>query len=233
MLTCGIKASHGGGVVLIEDGHLLASIDVEKIDNDSPRTYTSYHHASRHLLESYCTSPFAQRGEDALVVWDGGMLPRAYHVSASGVNVRAIARLLPLLGVPKFCRHFEPSWSARCTMRHEWSHVDTCRPQASASYATRTPRAAARSAARSAITSNLRSMPSNPARTAATKVSSGVPDGQTVATDWRSRRTAARQPASWTAAAWSPMSLLLRLCVTQPREARDGTEPPPALARRT
>src|SRR5207248_6834561 len=33
MLTCGIKASHDGGIALIEDGRLLASFEVEKIDN--------------------------------------------------------------------------------------------------------------------------------------------------------------------------------------------------------
>src|SRR5437879_1737842 len=33
MLVCGIKASHDGGVALIEDGGLLASVEVEKIDN--------------------------------------------------------------------------------------------------------------------------------------------------------------------------------------------------------
>ena len=37
-------------------------------------------------------------------------------------------------------------WPALSTMRHAWSYVLTCRPQASASYATRMPNSWARSA---------------------------------------------------------------------------------------
>ncbi|MFG2883456.1 carbamoyltransferase N-terminal domain-containing protein [Streptomyces sp. NPDC048297] len=75
------------------------------------RPYTSYHHASNHIMGAYCTSPFAQRREDALVVvWDGGMAPRAYHVDPGRREVRFVAELLPVVGnaFPAFCSQFEP-----------------------------------------------------------------------------------------------------------------------------
>src|SRR5690606_39221658 len=52
----------------------------------SPGTtgYASYHHVSNHLVGAYAASPFAARGEDALVlVWDGGTAPRLYAISAA------------------------------------------------------------------------------------------------------------------------------------------------------
>jgi carbamoyltransferase len=197
VLICGVKATHDGGVALIENGRLLFSIEVEKLNNghrygalgrlgrvdeilrseggfnladvdrfvvdgweakpgealgtvdieidgimtplpvapyvesgllSDPlqryemvpvnfgdgvlRGYTSYHHASNHIMGAYCTSPFAKRGEDSLVVvWDGGMLPRAYHVSASDLRVKPVdLPLFPLLGhmFSDFCSHFGP-----------------------------------------------------------------------------------------------------------------------------
>ncbi|HEY5833449.1 MAG TPA: carbamoyltransferase N-terminal domain-containing protein [Streptomyces sp.] len=196
MIICGVKASHDGGVALVENGRLLASIEVEKIANGrrysplgtlarvgeilrgegmepadvdrfvidgwgagpgvtspsvdlldekgavslpvapyvdgesvrdplrrydfapvrfgadaDPMTYVSYHHASNHIMGSYCTSPFARRREDALVVvWDGGMGPRAYQVSAARRTVEPVAQLFPVVGniFPAFCAQFEP-----------------------------------------------------------------------------------------------------------------------------
>jgi len=53
--------------------------------------YASYHHAAGHLLASYCTSPFAARGEDAVVlVWDGGLIPHLYEVRAADRTVHFI-----------------------------------------------------------------------------------------------------------------------------------------------
>jgi carbamoyltransferase len=61
--------------------------------------YSSYHHATDHLLSAYCTSPFAQRQEDALVlVWDAGMLPHLYHVSGKDAEITAQPPLFPLAG---------------------------------------------------------------------------------------------------------------------------------------
>ncbi|WP_441247470.1 carbamoyltransferase N-terminal domain-containing protein [Kitasatospora sp. McL0602] len=73
--------------------------------------YVSYHHASNHALGSYVSSPFAARGEDSLVlVWDGGISPRLYQVSAKNLTVKAVAPLFPVTGniFSDFCEHFEP-----------------------------------------------------------------------------------------------------------------------------
>jgi carbamoyltransferase len=73
--------------------------------------YSSYHHATGHLLGCYCSSPFAKRGEDALIlVWDGGMVPRLYQVTARTLSARPVGALLPLIGnvFGDFCGCFEP-----------------------------------------------------------------------------------------------------------------------------
>lgn len=73
--------------------------------------YVSYHHVDQHILGGYCTSPFAARGEDALVlVWDGGTAARVYRVSAAARTVRAVATVLPIVGniFTFFSSHFEP-----------------------------------------------------------------------------------------------------------------------------
>lgn len=196
MLICGIKASHDGGIALIEDNRLVFSIEVEKLGNgrrystlgdldriseillregvdpaavdqfvvdgwwptegaESPiiptarsgqptrlpvapyvessgvdclqrydfsaaeliddrkgrKGYVSYHHASNHALGSYCTSPFAERGQGALVlVWDGGMIPRLYQVHAAKRSITSVAPLFPIVGniFPDFCSNFGP-----------------------------------------------------------------------------------------------------------------------------
>jgi carbamoyltransferase len=75
------------------------------------QSYASYHHASNHALGSYCTSPFAAAGADSLVlVWDGGIAPRLYQVSAAEATIRPVAPLLPIVGniFPDFCGHFAP-----------------------------------------------------------------------------------------------------------------------------
>lgn len=75
--------------------------------------YVSYHHASNHLLAAYCTSPFAERQEDALVlVWDAGMLPRLYRVIGADLAVENLGPLFPFVGniFADFCSHFEPFW---------------------------------------------------------------------------------------------------------------------------
>lgn len=73
--------------------------------------YSSYHHATGHLLGCYCSSPFAKRGEDALIlVWDGGMAPRLYQVTARTLSARPVGTLLPFIGniFGDFCGCFEP-----------------------------------------------------------------------------------------------------------------------------
>ncbi|WP_392667958.1 carbamoyltransferase N-terminal domain-containing protein [Streptomyces sp. LN785] len=194
MLIVGVKASHDGGVALIDGNRLVFSVEVEKLDNglrysqlrdlnqvaeilrsqgvdpedvdrfvvdgwwpennaDVPSVattrdgehfvmpvapyvdgiqsldplqryeftehhfnskqlgYVSYHHVSNHALGSYCTSPFAQRGEDSLaLVWDGGISPRLYQVSARTRTVKAVAPLFPTTGniFADFCAFFDP-----------------------------------------------------------------------------------------------------------------------------
>ncbi|WP_433527414.1 carbamoyltransferase N-terminal domain-containing protein [Nocardia pseudovaccinii] len=73
--------------------------------------YVSYHHVDQHIMGGYCTSPFAERGEDALVlVWDGGTVARVYHVAAAARKVRSVAVVLPIVGnsFTYFSARFEP-----------------------------------------------------------------------------------------------------------------------------
>jgi carbamoyltransferase len=75
--------------------------------------YASYHHASNHLVGAYTASPAAARGEDAWVlVWDGGVVPRLYEVSAARRSMVPVASLLPLTGnsFGDFSGQFEPYW---------------------------------------------------------------------------------------------------------------------------
>jgi carbamoyltransferase len=73
--------------------------------------YASYHHVSNHLVGGYCSSPFAARGEDAVVlVWDGGTAPRLYQVTAGTRTVRPLTDLLPITGdiFGEFSSHLDP-----------------------------------------------------------------------------------------------------------------------------
>ncbi|WNV85440.1 carbamoyltransferase N-terminal domain-containing protein [Umezawaea sp. Da 62-37] len=190
MRICGIKASHDGGVAVIEDGRLLFSYEIEKLGNgerysalgnlervteilaaeglspadidqfvvdgwytedaegkpavtvdaggvpvrlrvapylespgdDGPLQrhtfddrgfgdYASYTHVANHLIGTYCSSPFAARGEDAFVlVWDGIITPRLYLVRAATREVTFVEALMPVYGgsFAAFCARFEP-----------------------------------------------------------------------------------------------------------------------------
>lgn len=73
--------------------------------------YSSYHHATGHLLGCYCSSPFAKRREDALIlVWDGGMTPRLYEVKGQTLDVQSLGAVLPVVGniFGDFCGCFDP-----------------------------------------------------------------------------------------------------------------------------
>jgi carbamoyltransferase len=75
------------------------------------RGYVSYSHASNHILGGYCTSPFARRGEPALVLaWDGGLLPRLYDVTTDPIAVRYLGPLFPMVGeiFVRFCMGLDP-----------------------------------------------------------------------------------------------------------------------------
>lgn len=81
--------------------------------------YRSYTHATDHALASYCTSPFARREQDSLVlVWDGGMAPCLYRFDHARTALRRICTLFDVVGniYPIFASHFVPfkiDWRAR------------------------------------------------------------------------------------------------------------------------
>lgn len=90
--------------------------------------YVSYHHATGHILSCYCTSPFAQRAENSLIlVWDGSMSPRLYLVAAKERTVSLIAQLMPLTGniFGEFSGHFsefqtdDDGWDKERRLRYD------------------------------------------------------------------------------------------------------------------
>jgi carbamoyltransferase len=71
--------------------------------------YQGYLHVADHLTSSYCTSPFAARGQNAYVlVWDGGMYPRLYFFDANRKAVENLGPLFLLVGnaYTIFAQHF-------------------------------------------------------------------------------------------------------------------------------
>jgi len=203
MIICGIKLSHDGAVALIDDGKLIFSYEMEKLDN-MPRhsnfsitlekvedillshgysfktidslvfdgwdcylynarvpldkqkrlsfkvainagnllvinkladyghfvgkkenilkqesfevsalnlAYKSYKHVSSHVFAAYCTSPFAQNGEDSyILVWDGGMPPQLFYYRYNENTVENLGHLFPFMGYIyiTFSHEFEP-----------------------------------------------------------------------------------------------------------------------------
>lgn len=84
--------------------------------------YASYTHASGHALGAYCSSPFASRGADSLVLaWDGGMLPHLYHVDAERVEIKYLGPLFPLVGniFGQFCWQLEPFYRDLTSLSEE------------------------------------------------------------------------------------------------------------------
>ena len=73
-----------------------------------PTPFTSYVHVAGHLASAYCTSPFA--GEPSFVlIWDGGLFPRLYHVDPEE-GVTNGGELFPLIGhaYASAAHHFGP-----------------------------------------------------------------------------------------------------------------------------
>ncbi len=82
--------------------------------------YTSYFHVSNHIFGSYCTSPFAARGEDSLVlIWDGGVLPLLFLVSGTDRSVAGLGPQLPLLG-----NMFSDFSACLAPFRRDWAGMD-------------------------------------------------------------------------------------------------------------
>ncbi|MDO6435465.1 carbamoyltransferase N-terminal domain-containing protein [Flavitalea sp. BT771] len=78
---------------------------------DQGLVYSSYLHVAGHVAAAYCTSPFAKKGEDAMVlVWDGGMPPQLFYFSYNENAVRNLGSLFPLLGniYTNFSHAFKP-----------------------------------------------------------------------------------------------------------------------------
>lgn len=74
-------------------------------------SYVSYSHYAGHVLGGYCTSPYARRGERALVlVWDGAMLPFLYEVEPQSRTVTSLGCPFFLVGdaYHALCQHFRP-----------------------------------------------------------------------------------------------------------------------------
>lgn len=89
--------------------------------------YRSHFHTSGHLASGYCTSPAARDGRMALVlVWDGGVSPRAYVVDPQRRRAVALGPILPLKGsvyalvVARFAPFIPPAGADKETLgRHE------------------------------------------------------------------------------------------------------------------
>jgi carbamoyltransferase len=132
-----IRTVANGGPITIEvapytdEGNVRPSLTRHQFATSafgSIGSYASYHHATGHLLASYCSSPFAKRGEDALIlVWDGGMVPRLYEVSGRRKTVRLVRLLMPVVGniFADFARCFDPftadttGWDAERDLRYD------------------------------------------------------------------------------------------------------------------
>lgn len=73
--------------------------------------YQSYLHVTGHIMSAYSTSPFAPAGQSSYVlVWDGGMYPRLYHLDAQTQKVENLGPLFLLIGniYTIFSQHFGP-----------------------------------------------------------------------------------------------------------------------------
>lgn len=88
------------------------------------RPYTSYLHATGHIASAYCTSPFADPASSALVlVWDGGMPPTLFQVTAGAQRIVNLGVVLPLSGAayPVMAHHltaFRPEGRT-----HKWPEL--------------------------------------------------------------------------------------------------------------
>lgn len=74
-------------------------------------SYSSYMHTAGHVMSGYCTSPFAQRKEDAYILaWDGGMFPQLFYFNAGDKSVENMGALFHLLGISyaAFATNYEP-----------------------------------------------------------------------------------------------------------------------------
>lgn len=91
----------------VQTSDMLAHYGARVLDID----YAGISHYAAHVAASYCTSPFAARGEDAFVLtWDGLMFPYVYHVTASPFTVTELGAPFRLIGntYHSLCQDFSP-----------------------------------------------------------------------------------------------------------------------------
>lgn len=61
--------------------------------------YMSFPHYTGHVVGGYCSSPFAEQGEDSYVLtWDGAMFPYLYYVRAGSCEVQSLGPVFNFLG---------------------------------------------------------------------------------------------------------------------------------------
>ena len=79
--------------------------------NNKSYKYTSFTHATGHILSAYMTSEFAKNNEDSYaLIWDGGMCPKLYFIDTENHNITPLGELFHL-GVniySIFAQHFGP-----------------------------------------------------------------------------------------------------------------------------
>ncbi|MCI0471451.1 MAG: hypothetical protein L0Y73_07335 [Candidatus Aminicenantes bacterium] len=74
-------------------------------------SYSSYRHASGHIMAAYCTSPFAKRKEDSFVLgWDGGMVPQLFYYHWRDNKIENLGPIFLLMGYiyQRFAMKFKP-----------------------------------------------------------------------------------------------------------------------------
>jgi carbamoyltransferase len=110
-------AAHAVDVAGYEDAatdtpHLLeGTTGTSPLFGGRQTAFRSFTHGTDHALASYCTSPYAERGEASLVlVWDGGMPPCLYSYDPAARVLEACGPVMAVSGglYPIFATHFEP-----------------------------------------------------------------------------------------------------------------------------
>jgi carbamoyltransferase len=104
-LTLAPYREHDGNAPVLAPSHAA-----EFAIGDDVKPYTSCLHVAGHLAGAYCSSEFAEQQEPSFVlVWDGGMFPRMYHVDPRR-GVECGGAVFPLIGhsYASAAHHFGP-----------------------------------------------------------------------------------------------------------------------------
>lgn len=116
-----ISVSNGGSAQSLEvAGYLEGGADSSMLTPFAGRElrignevfpFESYPHVANHVLGAWCTSPFSKtRASSFVLVWDGGMFPRLYHVNGTDASISSLGPLFYLVGHAYACsaEHFGP-----------------------------------------------------------------------------------------------------------------------------